>query len=142
MVQNPPQDTPYVSPYLLVDDVDEQVDWVVDVLGFADQGRMKGPDGKSMHASVRAGDGLIMMGNPGKTLSTPKSLGGTATMTYIYVDDVDASYARAKDKGADIVEELADQFYGDRTFGARDPQGHLWWLAQHVRDVSDEDMHP
>ena len=43
MVDNPPKDTPYVSPYLLVDDVDEQVDWVVDVLGFADQGRGKVP---------------------------------------------------------------------------------------------------
>ncbi len=142
MVENPPKDTPYVSPYLLVDDVDEQVDWVIDVLGFADQGRAKGPDGKTMHAAVRAGDGLIMMGSPGKTYQTPKQLGGTTSMIYVYVDDVDGAFARAKDKGADIVEEIADQFYGDRTFGVRDPQGHLWWVAQHVTDVNPEDMHP
>ncbi len=142
MVENPPKDTPYVSPYLLVDDVDEQVDWVIDVLGFADQGRMKGPDGKTMHSAVRAGDGLVMMGSPGKTYQTPKQLGGTTSMIYVYVDDVDGAFARAQDKGAEIVEELADQFYGDRTFGVRDPQGHLWWLAQHVADVNPGDMNP
>ena len=91
MVENPPKDTPYVSPYLLVDDVDEQVDWVIDVLGFADQGRMKGPDGKTMHSAVRAGDGLVMMGSPGKTYQTPKQLGGTTSMIYVYVDDVDGA---------------------------------------------------
>lgn len=142
MVENPPKDTPYVSPYLLVDDVDEQVEWVVDVLGFADLGRAQGPDGKTMHAAVRAGDGLVMMGTPGANHQTPKRLGGTTMMTYVYVDDVDATYARAKEKGAEIDVEIADQFYGDRTFGVRDPQGHLWWLAQHVRDVNPEDMHP
>lgn len=142
MVENPPKDTPYVSPYLLVDDVDEQVDWVVDVLGFADLGRAQGPDGKTMHAAVRAGDGLVMMGTPGANHQTPKRLGGTTMMTYVYVDDVDATYARAKEKGAEIDVEIADQFYGDRSFGVRDPQGHLWWLAQHVRDVNPEDMHP
>jgi PhnB protein len=140
MVENPPKDTPYVSPYLLVDDVDEQVDWVVDVLGFADQGRVPGPDGKATHASVRAGEGLVMMGNPGGAFATPRGLGGTTSMVYVYVDDVDKAYARAKEKGAEIVSELDDQVYGDRTFGARDPQGHLWWLAQHVRDANPEEM--
>lgn len=142
MVDNPPKDTPYVSPYLLVDDVDEQVDWVVEVLGFEDRGRVKGPDGKAMHGAIRAGEGLVMMGTPGATHKTPKSLGGTTSMVYVYVDDVDKSYARAQEKGAEIIDALADQFYGDRTFGVRDPQGHMWWLAQHVSDVSPEDMHP
>jgi PhnB protein len=141
MVENPPKDTPDVSPYLLVDDVDEQVDWVVDVLGFADQGRVPGLGGKTTHASVRAGDGLVMMGNPGETFRTPKSLGGTTSMVYVYVDDVDNAYSRAKDKGAEIVAEIDDQVYGDRTFGVRDPQGHLWWLAQPIRHTSPEDMH-
>ncbi|MGA8297079.1 MAG: VOC family protein, partial [Acidimicrobiales bacterium] len=112
MVENPPKDTPWVSPYLLVDDVDEQVDWVVDVLGFEDTGRVKGPDGNTMHAAVRAGEGLVMMGLPGDRHRTPKGLGGTTSMNYIYVDDVDKSYSRAREKGADVVEEIADQFYG------------------------------
>lgn len=44
--------------------------------------------------------------------------------------------------GAHILQELADQFYGDRTYGAEDPEGHQWSSGQPVRDVSPEDMHP
>jgi uncharacterized glyoxalase superfamily protein PhnB len=60
----------------------------------------------------------------------------------VYVDDVDKHYGVAKIKGARILRELADQFYGDRTYAAADPEGHQWSFAQHVRDVAPEDMHP
>jgi uncharacterized glyoxalase superfamily protein PhnB len=59
---------------------------------------------------------------------------------YVYVDDVDAHYARAKRAGATILEEPTDQFYGDRRYRAADPEGHHWCFATHVRDVSAEEM--
>ena len=58
----------------------------------------------------------------------------------MYVDDVDAHYARAKRAGATILEEPTDQFYGDRRYRAADPEGHHWCFATHVRDVSAEEM--
>jgi len=65
-----------------------------------------------------------------------------AQLVYVYVDDVDKHFAVAKAAGAHILSEPADQFYGDRAYGAEDPEGHQWSFAQHVRDVAPEDMHP
>ena len=61
---------------------------------------------------------------------------------WMYVNDVDKHHEAAKAAGATILNPPADQFYGDRTYGAEDPEGHHWSFAQHVKDVAPEDMHP
>jgi PhnB protein len=142
MTQNPPAGFPQITPYLLYEDVDAAVDWLVDVFGFAEQVRMKGPDGRANHAEIKLGDGVVMMGNPGPEYQNPKRRGGATQLVYVYVDDVDKHCEAAKAAGARILQELSDQFYGDRTYGAEDPEGHQWSFAQHVRDVAPEDMHP
>jgi PhnB protein len=81
-----------------------------------------------------------MLGNPGDGYKNPNELGGRTQTTYIYVDDVDAHYEAAKAGGAHIERELADQFYGDRNYGAHDPEGHAWSFATHVHDPSPEEM--
>ena len=58
----------------------------------------------------------------------------------IYVDDVDAHYEHARAAGAEIAEEIADQFYGDRNYRTVDPEGHHWIFTQHIRDVSPEEL--
>lgn len=58
----------------------------------------------------------------------------------VYVDDVDAHYARAVAAGAEITEELADQFYGDRVYRALDPEGHRWSFHERIREVSEAEM--
>jgi uncharacterized glyoxalase superfamily protein PhnB len=140
MVQNPPEGFPQITPYLLYEDVDAAVDWLVNAFGFTEQVRMTGPDGKANHAEVRMGDGVVMMGNPGTDYLNPKRRGGATQLVYVYVDDVDKHYDAARAAGASIVSEPADQFYGDRTYGAEDPEGHRWSFAQHVRDVAPEAM--
>jgi len=142
VVQNPPEGTPRIAPYLLYEEVDAMVDWLVDTFGFTETYRMPGPDGTTVHAEVRLGDGLVMMGNPGPDYRNPMRLGGATQLVYVFVDDVDAHYETAKSRGAVILRELADQFYGDRTYGAEDPEGHRWSFGQHIRDVAPEDMHP
>jgi uncharacterized glyoxalase superfamily protein PhnB len=59
---------------------------------------------------------------------------------FVYVDDVDKHFAQAKEAGAKILQEPKDQFCGDRTYGTEDPEGHQWYFAQHVRDVTPEEM--
>jgi PhnB protein len=59
---------------------------------------------------------------------------------HLYVEDCDAAYRRALDAGASSLQEPADQFYGDRMAGVRDPVGNMWWIATHVEDVSEEEM--
>jgi PhnB protein len=142
MVENPPAGFPQITPYLLYEDVDAAVDWLVGAFGFTEEERVVGPDGKAVHAGVRLGQGLVMMGNPGPGYQNPKHQGAVTHEVYVYVDDVDAHVAMATAKGAVILRELADQAYGDRTYAAADPEGHQWSFAQHVRDVAPEDMHP
>jgi PhnB protein len=142
MVQNPPENYPVVTPYLLYEDLDAAVDWLVNAFGFVEDVRMPGPDGKAAHAELRYNGGVVMMGYPGSDYENPKRRGGATQLVYIYVDDVDKHHAAAKAAGANILSEPADQFYGDRTYGAEDPEGHQWSFAQHVLDVAPEDMHP
>lgn len=140
MPQNPPEGFPRITPYLLYEDVGAAVDWLVGTCGFTERMRMNGPDGKVNHAEVCLGDGVVMMGNPGPGYQNPKSRGGATQLIYVYVDDVGEHYEAARAAGARILREPADQFYGDRTYGAEDPEGHQWSFAQHVRDGSPEDV--
>jgi PhnB protein len=140
MPKNPPADTPRVTPYLYYQDVAAALRFLADAFGFRERLRMPGSDGKIAHAEMTLGDGLVMMGCPGADYRNPKRLGQTTQSLYVYVDDVDAHCARAKKAGAKIINEPEDQFYGDRRYGAEDPEGHHWFFATHVRDVAPEDL--
>jgi PhnB protein len=140
MPQNPPEGFPRITPYLYYEDLDAAVDWLLSTFGFTERFRMKGADGRSNHAEIELGDGVVMLGNPGPDYQSPKRRGGATQLVYVYVDDVDHHHEVARAAGAVILREPADQFYGDRTYGAEDPEGHQWSFAQHVRDVGPEDI--
>ena len=95
-----------------------------------------------VHAEMEFEDGVVMMGCPGDDYRNPNHLGGATQSLYVYVDDVDKHCERARRAGAEIFAEPEDQFYGDRRYGARDPEGHEWYFAQHVRDVPPEELSP
>jgi PhnB protein len=116
--------------------------WLVRAFGFQERMRMPGPGGEIMHAEVELADALVMVGRPAPDYRNPKRLGQVTQSLYVYVDDVDKHFQRAKQAGAKILAEPADQFYGDRRYGVEDPEGHHWYFAQHVRDVAQEDMKP
>ncbi len=140
MPQNPPENTPRITPYLLYEDVASALGWLTKAFGLQESLRIPGPDGKVTHAEMRLADGLIMMGCPGPKYQNPKRLGHVTQHLHAYVDNVDAHFERARKAGAQILEEPKDQFYGDRRYAAVDPEGHCWYFAQHVRDVSPEEM--
>ncbi len=140
MVQNPPEGYPRVSPYLLYEDAEAAVEWLTSAFGFTEKLRMPGPDGGVAHAELQLGESVIMLGTPQGDFKSPRQLGGTPVSIYAYVDDVDEHFARAQEAGATIKQEPADQFYGDRTYMAEDPEGHAWGFATHVRDVTPEEM--
>jgi uncharacterized glyoxalase superfamily protein PhnB len=137
---NPPENTPRITPYLLYENVSGAIDWLTSAFGFVERMRVPGLDGKTAHAEMRLADGVIMMGCPGPEYQNPKRLGHVTQNLYVYVDDVDAHFERARKAGAKILEEPKVQFYGDRRYGAVDPEGHHWYFAQHVRDVTPQDM--
>jgi uncharacterized glyoxalase superfamily protein PhnB len=70
----------------------------------------------------------------------PKSIGGTPVSFFVYRENVDAEWKRALDAGAKEIMPLEDQFWGDRAGCFEDPFGHQWWLAQHVRDLTPEEL--
>ena len=142
MPKNPPDNMPRISAYLLYEDVAAALDWLARAFGFRERLRMPGAEGKILHAEMEPADGVIMMGNPGADYRNPKQLGHVTQHLYVYVDDVDEHYEHARQAGATILAEPEDQFYGDRRYGAEDPEGHQWYFAQHVRDVTPEDMTP
>ena len=142
MVSNPPDNWPRINPCLLYEDVDAALDWLARAFGFVEKVRMPGPDGSSVHAEMGYRGSVVMLGCPGKQYENPKRHGHTHASLYVYVDDVDAHYAQAKSAGATITEEPADQFYGDRRYTCKDPEGHEWAFATHVRDVPLDQMKP
>lgn len=123
-----------VTPYLVVPGVAKLIDFLEQAFGAQEKERHARPDGAIMHAEVKIGDSIVMMGEPmGEFKAIPAAL-------YLYVEDVDAVYKRALEAGATSVMEPADQFYGDRNGGVKDPAGNLWWIATHIEDVSPEEL--
>jgi PhnB protein len=122
--------TQTITPYLLYEDADDAVDFLSRAFGFAETMRSTAPDGRVSHAEMTLGEGSIMLGQPADGYRSPKRLGGATVLVYAYVDDVDAHFARARQAGAEIAGEPADQEYGDRHYHARDPEGHDWYFAQ------------
>jgi PhnB protein len=131
-----------VTPYLIVNDAAAAIEFYKKAFGATELMRMPKPNGKIGHAEIKIGDSPIMLADevPEMGARSPRTFGGSPVSIFLYVDDVDTTFARAVNGGAKVQRPLADQFYGDRTGGVEDPFGHVWYIATHVEDVSPEDM--
>jgi PhnB protein len=123
-----------VTPYLTVTGVSALLDFLAKAFDAQETERVPGPDGTVAHAESRIGDSIIMMGEVRGALAPMPGV------LYVYVPDTDATYRRALDAGALPVQEPADQFYGDRSAGVRDPAGNLWWIATRRETLSPEEI--
>lgn len=139
MPASAPAGMPRIAPYLLYEDVASMLDWLARAFGFEERLRYAGPDGAVTHAEMTFGDGHLMLGDPGPDFRSPKRLGAFTVLVHVYVDDVDEHCRRAREAGATILAEPADQPYGDRRYDAEDPEGVRWSFAQHVREVAPEE---
>lgn len=120
-----------ITPYLLYADLEGAMDWLTKAFGFRELMRKNGPDNRARHAEMALGEtGTVMMGWPGPSYRTPKQLGQSTNAIYVRIDDVDALFERARQAGATVLEEPADQPFGERRCGLEDPQGHRWYFAQ------------
>jgi PhnB protein len=125
-----------ITPYLLYEDGNAAVEFLTSTFGFEEKVRSRSPEGRTWHAELALGDGLVYLGEPGGDYRSPRRLGATTSSIYVVVDDVDAHYEHAKAAGAEIVDEPEDKDYGDRRYFARDPEGHEWFFAQRLRQVA------
>jgi PhnB protein len=121
-------------PYLIVNDADKLLTFLKTAFNGKVKEEHRTPDGKVMHADVMIGDSHIMMGQANERY---RAMPGSVLL---YVADCDALYNAALKAGAKSVQELKDQFYGDRSGGVEDPTGNHWWISTHVEDVSPEEL--
>lgn len=131
-----PAGVPWLTPYLTVRDARASMDFYRAALGFSVRDSVE-DDGAIMHVEMTYHDQLIVMFAPegafGSTARTPKSAQAIAPQSfYLYVDDVDAVYARALEAGAKSLSEPQDQFWGDRFAQVEDLDGYRWALARHL----------
>jgi PhnB protein len=137
-----PENYPRVTPYLVVEGAAEAIDFYSRVFGAKEQMRMPAPGGRIGHAELKIGDSMVMLADavPEMGHKSPKALGGTPISLLVYVENADATAAKAVENGGKLVRPVEDQFYGDRMGGIEDPFGHHWYVATHVEDVTAEEM--
>ena len=131
-----------ITPHIVVRDAARAAEWYADALGAEERKRIPVPGGKLMSVELWFGDSVVMVADefPEIGILSPQSLGGTATVLNLYVENVDALWERAVGAGAEVLHPLGDTFWGDRHGQITDPFGHRWGLAQHVRDVPTEEV--
>ena len=143
-----PADWPRCSSAVVYQDAAGAIDWLCNAFGFQIRLKVEGDNGRIEHSELTYGEGIVMVAQETpqaerrwkSNLRSPKSLGGATTQSImLFVDDVDAHCALARQHGAQIVEEPATHDYGaehwaDRSYGAVDPEGHVWWISQRVRN--------
>jgi uncharacterized glyoxalase superfamily protein PhnB len=118
------------------------IHWLEQAFGFEVSMLIEDGQGALAHSEMRFGNAVVMVGNEWtEDHKSPRSIGGKNTQTvHIQITtDIDAHCERARAAGAEILVEPATQFYGDRTYRCRDPEGHIWTVAQTVETVTREE---
>jgi PhnB protein len=133
-----------VTPYLIVSNAVEMIDFYKKVFGATETMRFQQPDGRIGHADLKINGGTVMLADefPDMELLSPKSLGAkrSPVTIHLYVENVDDVYKRALNAGAVSLREPADQFYGDRIAQIQDASGHSWSISTRIEEVSPEEM--
>jgi len=133
-----------LTAYISVKGAIAAIEFYKNSFGAKETGRLTMPDGSIGHAELEIGDSKIMIAEENEQWGnrSPQTIGGTPVSLCLYVEDVDAVFAKAIQAGAKVTGEMVvkDQFYGDRTGGITDPFGHQWSIMTHIEDVSFAEM--
>jgi uncharacterized glyoxalase superfamily protein PhnB len=144
-----PAGWPRLSQSVYYQDPAGAIDWLCNAFGFEVRLKVEGDGGEIVHSELTFGEGLIMVGGTGRSddgkeawralQKSPKDLGGANTQAVcIFVDDADAHCTHARARGARVVREpstsdYGDDYWSDRSYGALDLEGHLWWFMQRLK---------
>jgi uncharacterized glyoxalase superfamily protein PhnB len=133
---------PSVAASLCYQDPKKALRWLEQAFGFEPSMIILGPNDELMHSEMRFGDGLIMVASEWSPVhKSPLTINGSNTATvHVQMDaDIDAHCERARKAGATISMEPTTQFYGDRTYRAVDPEGHIWSFGQTVQKMTSDE---
>lgn len=131
-----------LTPHLVCAGASDAIAFYRRAFGAEEVMRIPGPGGMLMHAQVRIGNSMVMLGEEAPQWGAlgPLALKGTPVTLHLYVPDVDAAMARAVAAGATVTMPAADMFWGDRYGQVQDPFGHRWSLATHLQDLTPEQI--
>ena len=148
MKQTPPG-WPRMSVALFYEDPKKAIDWLVRAFDFEVRLKVEGDDGGIVHSELTYGEAVLMVSQSGGSNAhperdqshqkSPRALGGGNTASLmLYVDDVEAHCARAREAGAKIASELktsdyGEEYWSDKSYEAVDVEGHHWWFVQRLR---------
>jgi PhnB protein len=124
-----------VTPYVIARNAAAAIDFAKAAFDAKELHRMTDGEGKIRHAEIEIGDSRVMLAE-----ATPE-WPPLPTALFLYVASCDATYDRALAAGAVSLQAPSDRFYGDRMAGVQDACGNQWWIAQHIEDVSAEELH-
>ena len=131
-----------ITPHIVVREAGRAAEWYQQALGAVERGRIPVPGGKFMQIELWFGDSAVMLADEflEAGVLSPQAIGGTPVVLHLSTEDVATLWKRAVDAGAEILQPLGEQFWGDLYGQLRDPFGYRWGLAQHVRDVPAEEV--
>ena len=132
-----------LTPHIFVSDAKKAAEFYQKAFGAEVRGIAEAPDGKVIHAEVKIGDSILMFNDefPSYGVLSPTSTKGDTSVTiHLYVEDADKVYASAVAAGATPTMPLMDQFWGDRYGKLKDPFGHTWAIATHIKNMTPEEM--
>jgi PhnB protein len=126
-----------VTPHLVVGNAAEAIDFYQKAFGAEEIARAPDPSGQKIwHAMLRIGNSMIFVNDAFPEMGSSVN----RLKLWIYSEDVDAMFIRAVAAGAQAEMPPADMFWGDRICKVTDRWGTEWFLAQHVKDMTPEEM--
>lgn len=136
-----PDGWPRISSSIYYEDPKAAIDWLCKAFGFEVRLLVESGSGELVHSELVYGEGLLMVGGVGARpfFKSPKLVGGNTQSLMVYVrEDIEKHFARAKEHGARIFQELnvtdyGEAYWSDRSYGAIDPEGHHFWFNQRLK---------
>jgi uncharacterized glyoxalase superfamily protein PhnB len=116
-----------VTPYLVIQDADAEMQFLKRAFGATEASCERNADQTVMHAEMQVGNSLIMLGQANETWKALKA------SLYLWIPDVDATYATALAAGAVSLSAPEDKPYGHRNAGVVDQNGITWWLGSPIK---------
>lgn len=145
-MQPTPEGWPRLSASVTYRDASAMIDWLCAAFGFEIRLKIEGDGGAIEHSEITYGEAVVMVGRErlgsdakfGTQWMSPLTAAGVTQSLMLYVDDVDAHCEQARAHGAKIIDEpkvhdYGEDYWADRSYGAIDPEGHLWWFTQRLR---------
>jgi len=152
-MQPTPAGWPRLSTAVYYDDAARAIDWLCQAFDFDLRLKVEGDTGAIVHSELTYGEAVIMVAQSGPKPKLPKMPpgaspralpgGGNTQNVMLYVDDVDAHYARALAAGAAIIDppnvhDYGEEYWADKSYGCLDPEGHMWWITQRLRSAASQ----